>query len=274
MTITVTLSSEQEGRLAEHAAQVGQDLVGYVHRLLERDIEGPAAMDEALAPFRRQVEESGMSDEELRRFFEEVREEVRQEKQAGAGPRVMRPRVVFDGMVYLQAAAQAAGPAAACLQAARAGRLELVTSPEIITEVRDVLTRPKTLRKFPALTSDAVEVFLQDVIRHAVLVSGAPMIFRHEGAPEVFQGELTRVVLVPGAPMVFRYEGDPKDEPYVNLALALGAVYLASWDRDSFDLISGPLRQSRANSGEPPCEERGSDLLSALLQGLFIEFPK
>jgi len=34
----------------------------------------------ALAPFRRQVEESGMTDDELGDFFEEVREEVWQEK--------------------------------------------------------------------------------------------------------------------------------------------------------------------------------------------------
>ena len=63
----------------------------------------------------------------------------------------MTPRAVFDCMVLLQAAARATGPAAACLRAVRAGRLELFLSPDILSEVRDVLTRPKTLRKFPAL---------------------------------------------------------------------------------------------------------------------------
>ncbi|MBV8610380.1 MAG: PIN domain-containing protein, partial [Singulisphaera sp.] len=57
----------------------------------------------------------------------------------------MTPRVVFDCMVLLQAAARVTGPAAACLRAVREGRLELFLSPEILSEVRDVLTRPKTL---------------------------------------------------------------------------------------------------------------------------------
>ena len=39
-----------------------------------------AESDEALALFRRQVEESGMTDEELERFFEEVRDEIWREK--------------------------------------------------------------------------------------------------------------------------------------------------------------------------------------------------
>jgi hypothetical protein len=42
-------------------------------------------VDEALAPFRRQVQESGLTDEELRAFFEEVREEVWRERQAKPG---------------------------------------------------------------------------------------------------------------------------------------------------------------------------------------------
>jgi hypothetical protein len=35
---------------------------------------------EALAPFRREVDQSGISDQELRVFFEEVREEIWQAK--------------------------------------------------------------------------------------------------------------------------------------------------------------------------------------------------
>jgi hypothetical protein len=80
MTITVRLSDEEQRQLAERAARNGRDLVDYVHLLIERDIQGSAAVDQALAPFRRQVEESGMTDDELGDFFEEVREEVWQEK--------------------------------------------------------------------------------------------------------------------------------------------------------------------------------------------------
>ncbi len=41
--------------------------------------------DEILVPFRRQVEESGLSDEELMAFFQEAVVEVRREKRARAG---------------------------------------------------------------------------------------------------------------------------------------------------------------------------------------------
>ena len=68
----------------------GRDVAEYVRLLIERDIEGPSAVDQALAPFRRQVEESGMTDDELGEFFEEVREEVWQTRNpafCGAVPR-------------------------------------------------------------------------------------------------------------------------------------------------------------------------------------------
>jgi hypothetical protein len=77
MTITIPLSEEEQRRLA---ARDGRDMADYVHRLIERDIQEPSAVDQALAPFRRQVEESGMTDDELGGFFEDVREEVWREK--------------------------------------------------------------------------------------------------------------------------------------------------------------------------------------------------
>jgi putative PIN family toxin of toxin-antitoxin system len=91
------------------------------------------------------------------------------------------------------------------------GRLELVVSPEILAEVRDVLTRPRTLRKFPALTIEAVDAFLEDVAALAVTLADVPKVFT-----------LTR---------------DPKDEPYIDLALAAKARYLVSRDNDLLDLM-------------------------------------
>jgi hypothetical protein len=84
MSITVFLSAEQERRLIERAARSGKPPEEYVRLLIDRDLHGPT-VDEVLAPFRRQVEESGMSDDELGAFFEEVREEVWREKQANRG---------------------------------------------------------------------------------------------------------------------------------------------------------------------------------------------
>jgi putative PIN family toxin of toxin-antitoxin system len=137
--------------------------------------------------------------------------------------------VVFDCMVYLQAAARSTGLSAACLQAVREGRLELVISPETVAEVRDVLTRPRTLRKFPALTVEAVEMFVQDVESRAVTLA-----------------EVRRV---------FSLDRDPKNEPYINLAIASGAAYLATWDQDLLDLMGDEAFRQQfpaLNILEPP----------------------
>ena len=123
----------------------------------------------------------------------------------------MKPRVVFDCMVYLQAAARMTGPAAACWQLAKTGAVELCVSPASSAEVKDVLTRPRTQRKFPDLTPAAVDAFLAEVDAHAI-----------------------RIVDVPGE---FSLSRDPKDAPYVNLALAANARYLVSRDKDLLDLM-------------------------------------
>jgi putative PIN family toxin of toxin-antitoxin system len=93
----------------------------------------------------------------------------------------------------------------------RDGRLELFLSPDILAEVRDVLTRPRVLRKFPTLTPEAVDVFLADLASHATTLDAVPRAF-----------PLPR---------------DPKDEPYVDLAVAAGARYLVSRDDDLLDLM-------------------------------------
>jgi hypothetical protein len=38
-------------------------------------------------------------------------------------------------------------------------------------------------------------------------------------------------------PLQFSYARDPKDEPYLNLALAAAATYLVTWDTDLLDLM-------------------------------------
>jgi putative PIN family toxin of toxin-antitoxin system len=96
----------------------------------------------------------------------------------------------------------------------RDGRLELFVGSEILAEVRDVLNRPKTRRKFPALTPESVDVFLLDLVSHATTLSTVPKVF-----------SLAR---------------DPKDEPYINLAAAVEARYLVSRDNDLLDLMGDP----------------------------------
>lgn len=84
MTITVSLSPEIERKLVERAARSGQDVESVARTLIERGVNGEPTLDEILAPFRRQVVESGLSGDELTALFEEAREEAYREKK-GAG---------------------------------------------------------------------------------------------------------------------------------------------------------------------------------------------
>lgn len=117
-----------------------------------------------------------------------------------------RLRAVFDCMVFLQGAARETCPSGICLQLVDSGVIDLFVSDEIIREIRDVFRRPRLRRKFSALTDEFVDQFL------------AALLDRASPFPEV--------------PRVFVYERDPKDEPYINLAIAVQADYLVSRDTD------------------------------------------
>jgi uncharacterized protein len=126
---------------------------------------------------------------------------------------------VFDCMVFVQALASTKGPACACYELVRGGKLTLFVSPEVIAEARDVLGRSKLRRKLPALTSEAVEEFLRDVESRSVMVADVPR--------------------------KFTLERDPKDERYLNLAIAAEAQYLVSWDKDLLDLLADEAFRQR-----------------------------
>jgi plasmid stability protein len=76
VTITLSLSPEIERKLSDRAARSGRDVESLARELLERGINSEPTLDEILAPFRRAVTESGVSDEELTALFEEARDEV------------------------------------------------------------------------------------------------------------------------------------------------------------------------------------------------------
>ncbi len=77
MTITISLPPEVEESVKSQAAKDGLPLEDYVESLVEEatrrrkriDLLAGKSFDEILAPFRRNVEESGMSDEELDALF-------------------------------------------------------------------------------------------------------------------------------------------------------------------------------------------------------------
>jgi hypothetical protein len=81
MTLTITLTPETEQKLAEQARRSGRDIAALASELIERVLLAGPTMDEILAPFRRQVADSGLSDDELDALFQEQREEAWREKQ-------------------------------------------------------------------------------------------------------------------------------------------------------------------------------------------------
>jgi hypothetical protein len=92
MTITISLPPETEEKLLKRAAESGVAADALARELLEQALNGGghavvsgqpgATLDKVLAPFRKEVQDSGMSDEEVKEFFTEVRDEVRSEKRA------------------------------------------------------------------------------------------------------------------------------------------------------------------------------------------------
>jgi putative PIN family toxin of toxin-antitoxin system len=131
----------------------------------------------------------------------------------------MNPRAIFDCMVFLQGAGRPAGPARACFRLVDEGKVTLCVSAAILAEVRDVLTRPKTLRKFPLLSPEWAETFVRNAESKAVVFAEVPR--------------------------TLSLQRDPKDEPYLNLALAAGAQYLVSRDRDLLDLMNDDTFRAR-----------------------------
>ncbi len=81
MTLTIELPAEAESRLADAAKKSGKTLSEYATDVLVSVADVPAeTFDQILAPFRKEVAESGMSEAELDAFFGEVLDEVRAER--------------------------------------------------------------------------------------------------------------------------------------------------------------------------------------------------
>ena len=82
MILSVPLTPEVEAKLRERAAAAGLDPALYASELLEDIISRPS-IDQILAPFRRQIADSGMTDQQLDEFYEELRDEVWYDRQGG-----------------------------------------------------------------------------------------------------------------------------------------------------------------------------------------------
>ena len=112
------------------------------------------------------------------------------------------PRAVLDTNVLVSALISPGGPSAALLLELRAGAFELVVSPLLLSELREVLGRPK----FRRYATEAEAAAYADLIRHEATVLDDP------------------------APSARPFSADPDDEYLVDLARAAAADALVSGD--------------------------------------------
>lgn len=77
MNITIDVSPETLRRLQISASIKGKKVEKVVEQIVERSVP---TLDEAAAPFRKAIAESGMSEAEVNEFFDDVLREVRDEK--------------------------------------------------------------------------------------------------------------------------------------------------------------------------------------------------
>lgn len=115
-------------------------------------------------------------------------------------------------MVYLQAVANENSPAFACFNLMDDHRIQPCLSEAVLAEVLEVLNRPKLQMKFRRLTPERIAALIQRVQAKSVTLDDVPRLFT--------------------------YERDPDDEKYVNLALAAGASFIVSRDKDLLSLMS------------------------------------
>lgn len=130
------------------------------------------------------------------------------------------PAVVFDCVVFIQAAANEKGPSGRALDLLDTGEIKLFISEKILLEIRDSLNHPRVRQKLPGITDERVEALLKRLDKLAISINEVPR--------------------------AFEYPRDPKDEPYLNLAIVAGANYLISRDNDLLDLMRSQTKEAQA----------------------------
>ena len=82
MTLTIELKPETENHLKIRASAQGCEVDEYVKKLIEEDSNKLRTIDEIFAPFRENIEKSGVSEDEMDEIFTRARKEVFAEKKA------------------------------------------------------------------------------------------------------------------------------------------------------------------------------------------------
>jgi putative PIN family toxin of toxin-antitoxin system len=122
----------------------------------------------------------------------------------------VRPRVVYDCNIFVQAIINLAGPAARCVQKARDQEVLLFVSPFVLAEIREMHFKIPAKYGIAAAQTDELAAAV------AVFATIVPELYRHPY--------------------------DPDDSAYVNLALKADARLIVSRDRHLL-MLSDPARK-------------------------------
>jgi hypothetical protein len=79
-TIELPLPEELLRLVDDRARTAGLPREAYIRAVLSKDVSGEPSVSEILAPFRDQVADSGIGDEELDRLFSQARDESYRER--------------------------------------------------------------------------------------------------------------------------------------------------------------------------------------------------
>lgn len=80
MNVSLELTKETAEKVAREASLTGQDVTAFLENFVKQSFAGGAAshrtVAEILAPFRAEVEQSGITDQQLDTLFTETRDQV------------------------------------------------------------------------------------------------------------------------------------------------------------------------------------------------------
>lgn len=108
-------------------------------------------------------------------------------------------------MVYLQTLTSPEGTSGRCFGLIDRGWVELHVSPTVLLEIGDIFTRPSVRARFPWVTDEEAYALAMRIRDVSAIYLGTP-------------------------PHALRLPRDPKDEPYLDLAVAVGADFLVTWN--------------------------------------------
>lgn len=114
------------------------------------------------------------------------------------------PRVVLDTVVFVQSLISGRGHSSGCIERLRDGRFVPLLSDATLDELQEVPLRPRLVAKYPFLTVERVSAFIAEIRSLAVQLPRPP-----------------RQLLLPR---------DPKDQPFIDLAVAGGAEFIVTWN--------------------------------------------